>query len=117
MALQQPRPTEHLSAHVTRVRQLVRQLVHRERGHADVRLSAHVAPLGRLRVQAPVRLLVPRQVRRRRVVLATVSARVTGCSPCGVGHGKNTKSAHLLFLFLKFSHLKGLKSVTTNNIY
>jgi len=80
VALQQPRPAEHLSAHVTRVRQLVRQLVHRECGHADIRLTAHVAPLGRLRVQAPVRLLVPGQIRRRGVPFSTLGARVLGRS-------------------------------------
>jgi len=66
--------------------------VHGERGHADVRLAACVAPLGRLRVEAPVRLLVPGQVRRRRIVFSAVSARVAGCSsPCGAGHGKTRK--------------------------
>jgi len=79
VALQQPRPAEHLAAHAARVRQLVREQVHGQRGHAHVRLAAHVAPFGRLRVQAPVRLLVPRQVRRRRVVLAAVRARVPRC--------------------------------------
>jgi len=83
VALQQPRPAEHLAAYAACVRQLVREQVHGERRHADVRFAARVAPLCRLRVQAPVCLLVPRQVRRRRVVLAAIRARVTGC---GVAH-------------------------------
>lgn len=78
VALEQPRPAEHFPAHAARVRQLVREQMHGQGGHANVRLAARVAPLGRLRVQAPVRLLVPGQVRRRRVVFAAVRARVPG---------------------------------------
>jgi len=80
VALQQPRPAEHLAAHAARVCELVRELVHGQRGHAHVRLAAHVAPLGGLRVQAPVRLLVSGQVRRRGVPLAALGARVLGRS-------------------------------------
>jgi len=67
------------------VRQLVREQVHGQCWHADVRLAASVAPLGRLRVQAPVGLLVSGQVRRRGVVLAAISASVTGCGQIKTG--------------------------------
>lgn len=62
MALQQPRPRKQLAAHIAAVRQLVRQNVHGQRGHRDVRLAAHVALFGRLRVKAAVCLLVPGQI-------------------------------------------------------
>jgi len=81
VALQQPRPAEHLSAHAARVRQLVREQVHCQCWHADVRFAASVAPLGRLRVQAPVGLLMSGQVRRSGVVFAAIRASVTGCGP------------------------------------
>jgi len=70
MALKQPGPREHLAADPATVRQFVRQNVHRQGGHADVRLAAVDALLGRLRVDAAMRLLVPRQIRRGRVLLA-----------------------------------------------
>jgi len=79
VALQQPRPAEHFAAHAARVRQLMREQVHGQRGHAHVRFAARVAPFRGLRVEAPVRLLVPGQVRRRGVVFAAVRARVPGC--------------------------------------
>lgn len=70
MTLKQPRPREHLAADPATMRQLVRQNVHRQSGHTDVRLAALDALLGRLRVDAAMRLLVPRQIRRGRVLLA-----------------------------------------------
>jgi len=89
VALQQPRPAEHLSAHAARVCELVRELVHGQRGHAHVRFAAHVAPFSRLRIQAPVRLFVSGQIRRRGVPLAALGARVLGRAagrrPCKVG--------------------------------
>jgi len=70
MTLQQPGSREHLAAHAAAVRELVREHVHRQGGHADVSLAAVDALLGRLRVDAAVRLLVPRQIRRGRVLFA-----------------------------------------------
>lgn len=77
VALQEPGPREHLATHAATVRKLVREHVHRQGGHADVRLAAVDALLGRLRVDAAMRLLVPRQIRRGRVLLATLAAHVT----------------------------------------
>ena len=55
----------------------MREDVHRERRHADVRLVAvRTRPCVPAVVQAPVRLLVTRQIRRRRVVPAALGARV-----------------------------------------
>ena len=68
VALQQPRPGEHLTAHAATVRQLVGKHVHRQSWHADVRLAAVDAFLRRLRVDATMRLFVSRQVRRGRVL-------------------------------------------------
>lgn len=51
MALQQPGTREELAADITTVRELVREQVHGERGHGDVRLAASVTLLGRLRVE------------------------------------------------------------------
>jgi len=53
----------------------MREHVHRQGGHADVRLAAVDALLGRLRVQAAMRLLVPRQIRRCGVLLAAFGTR------------------------------------------
>ena len=78
VALEQPRPGEHLAADAAAVGQLVREHVHGQRGHAYVRLAAVDALLRRLRVEASVRLLVPRQVRRGRVLLAALRARELG---------------------------------------
>ena len=68
VALQQPRPGEHLTAHAATVRQLVGEHVHRQRRHADVRLAAVDTFLRRLRVDATMGLFVSRQVRRGRVL-------------------------------------------------
>jgi hypothetical protein len=58
MSLQEPGPGEQLAAHAARVRQLVRQEVHGECRHADVSFPARDALLGRLGVEASVRLFV-----------------------------------------------------------
>jgi len=90
MTLQQPGSREHLAAYATTVGELVREHVHRQGGHADVSLAAVDALLGRLRVETAMRLLVPRQVRRRGVLLAALGARELGPVRLGrllVGHG------------------------------
>jgi hypothetical protein len=76
VALQQPRPGELLAADAAAVGQLVREQVHRQGGHADVGLAARHALLRRLRVQAPVGLLVPRQVAGGGVLPPALAARV-----------------------------------------
>lgn len=68
MALQQPRPGEHLTTHAATVCQLVGKHVHRQRWHANVRFAAMDAFLRRLRVDATMGLFVSRQVRRGRVL-------------------------------------------------
>lgn len=70
VALQQPRPGEHLAADAAAMCQLVSEHVHRQGRHAHVRLATVDALLRRLRGDATVCLLVPRQVRRRRVLFA-----------------------------------------------
>ena len=75
VALQQPRPGEHLAADAAAVGQLMSEHVHGQRRHADVRLAAVDALLRRLGIEASVRLLVPGQVRGGRVLLAALRAR------------------------------------------
>ena len=70
MALQQPRPGEHLATDTAAMCQLMSQHVHRQGWHAHVRLATVDALLRGLRVDAAVCLLVPRQVRRGRVLFA-----------------------------------------------
>jgi len=60
VTLQQPGPREHLAAYAAAVRELMREHVHRQGGHADVRLAAVNALLGRMRIDAAMRLLMPR---------------------------------------------------------
>jgi len=60
VTLQQPGSREHLAANAAAVGELVREHVHRQGGHADVRLAAVNALFGRFGVEATVRLLVPR---------------------------------------------------------
>ena len=63
------------------MRQLVREHVHRQSGHADVRLATMDALFGRMRVDAAMRLLVPGQIRRGRILFAwkeKENARING---------------------------------------
>lgn len=74
VALQEPRTAECLTADVTLVFEVVCEQVHGQRRHGDVRLPAVLALLGQLAVKATVRLLVAREVARRRVVLPALVA-------------------------------------------
>ena len=74
VALQQPRPGESLAAFRTHVRQLVREQVHRQGRHRDVALAARRTRLASAGIRIPVRLLVARKVRRRRVRFAAFVA-------------------------------------------
>ena len=76
VALEQPGPREGLPAHVTPVVEVVREDVHGERRHGDVHLATDVALLGVGGVQAPVGLLVSREVGAGGVVLAALGADV-----------------------------------------
>lgn len=84
VALQQPRPRELLTAYAAAVRQFVSQQVHGQCGHADVSLAAGNALLCRLRVQASVGLLVPRQVAGGGVLLPAFGADVAVFDGVGV---------------------------------
>ena len=84
MALQEPRPGKRFPAQVTFVAQIVREHVHRERGHTHVHLPAHAALLRALRVQRFVRLLVPRKIAACRVVFAAFAAAIFGPRSRGV---------------------------------
>ena len=74
VALEQPRPREGLAAHVAPVVEVVGEDVHGESGHGDVAFATDVALLGVARVEAPVRLLVPREVGAGGIVLAALGA-------------------------------------------
>ena len=76
VTLQEPRPGKRLGADRANVREGVRQQVHRQRRHRDISLAAGRARSSATRLQAPVRLLVTRQVGRRRVGLAAFAADV-----------------------------------------
>jgi len=70
--------------------ELVREHMHCQCRHADVCLAAVDALLGGLRVEAAMRLLVPRQIRRCGVLLAALGACELGPIWLGsllVGHG------------------------------
>lgn len=88
VTLQEPGPRERLAAHGALVAQVVRQHVHGQRRHGHVHLGARRALLGQLRVRAAVRLLVARQVRRGRVVFATLAARVARPLWTALGAGR-----------------------------
>lgn len=78
VALQQPRPTEGLTAHVTLVLQVVGKDVHGQRWHGHVHFATGGALAGHLAVQAAVRLLVPAEVGGGGVGLAALVAGVSG---------------------------------------
>jgi len=76
VALQQPRPAERFATHITLVLEVMGEQVHSHGGHGDVNFPTGGALLGHLAIYAPVRLLVPAQVRRRGVGFATLAAGV-----------------------------------------
>lgn len=77
MALQQPGSREGLSTNVALMLQVVSQNVHRKRRHGNIKFSTVRTFLGQLAVETPMRLLVPTQIRRGRIVLPTFSASKT----------------------------------------
>jgi len=76
VTLQQPRPGEALAAIVALAALIVSPHMHAERRHADVDLVAVRAPPGLLVPQRPVRLSMPGEVGRGRVLFAAVGALV-----------------------------------------
>lgn len=76
VTLQEPGPGKHLAADPAGVGEFVREEVHGQRGHAHVGLPAGQTFLGGLGVEAPVGLLVSREVRGGRVLLPALRARV-----------------------------------------
>lgn len=79
VSLQQPRPAEGLAAHGALVFEVVRQQVHGQRRHGDVRFATRRTLARQLAIQAAVRLLVPAEVRGGGVGLAAFGAGVTVC--------------------------------------
>ena len=76
VALKQPRSRESLAADIALVVEIVGEDVHGEGRHGDVHLAADVALLGAPRIQTPVGLLVPGQIRTGGVVLSALGAGV-----------------------------------------
>jgi len=81
VTLEEPGPGEGLPTDVTLVMEVVREDVHGEGRHAHVRLPTGRTPLGRLGVEAPMRLLMAGQIRTRRVVFPALGTRVAGLGP------------------------------------
>lgn len=93
------------------MRQSVREEVHSQSGHADVRLPARVALLRRLRVQTTMRLFVAGQVRRGGVHFAALVAhesfhrvRIGGGRLAVLLVGAGSRRIDDLVEFLKWTH-------------